>query len=330
MFKSFERFGCFYSFLHNIPAEGTKALSKEVDIMKLNKAANKNIIKAGLACAMILLFVSNSLALAVQTESDVIDVNQSQRDGVKQIVINPIDLKPGQVITPFGTILNKSQVYEVKSGEFIDMVNISRNVTGRPIKLPTYNDWIEDAYYYWGSGITDYSGYWTVPSSPTSTGSLIYLFIGLEPSNGANILQPVLQWGNNGNFGGNYWTLASWYATSNSGVYSTPINVDVGDTIYGRIYRPSPSNPTSWVVNSIDVTKSTTTTLPTTASSTYTYSYVALEGYNINTCSQFPGDTSFTNLYLYGVTPSWTKEQLQTGCGLSVDIISSSKVNLNT
>lgn len=307
-----------------------KTLSKEVDIMKLNKAANKSILKAGLACAIILLFVGNSLALAVQAESDVIDINQLLGDGAKQIVINPIDLQPGQVITPFGTIMNKSQVYEVKSGEFIDMVNISRNATGRPIKLPTYNGWIEDAYYYKGSGITDYSGYWVVPSSPTSTGSVIYLFIGLEPSSGTDILQPVLQWGNNGAFGGNYWTLASWYVTSSSSAYSTPISANVGDTIYGRIYRPSPSNPTNWVVNAIDITRSTTTTLSTTASSTYTYSYVALEGYDVNTCSQFPGDTSFTDLYLYGITPSWTKEQRQTGCGLGVDIISSSRVNLNT
>ncbi len=278
---------------------------------------NKNIMRASLVCAVMLLFIGSSFALTGQTKPELVKT------------INPVNLQPGQVITPFGTIMNKSQGYEVKSGGFIDMNNISRNATGEPIKVPTYNGWIEDTSYNPGSGIDHYSGNWIVPSSPSSTGSLIYLFIGLEPSDGSNILQPVLQWGNNGAFGGNYWTLASWYVTGSSYTYSTPINVNAGDTLYGEAYHYT-SNPTYWFVNSVDQTQSTYTTLSTTASSSYPNSYVTLEGYNVNTCSQFPGATGFTNLDLYGITPYWTPNQLQTGCGLSISVISPTQVTLNT
>ncbi|PUZ27227.1 hypothetical protein GA0116948_11738 [Chitinophaga costaii] len=55
-----------------------------------------------------------------------------------------------------------------------------------------------------------------VPNNPTTYhNQLLYLFEGLQDGITAtsHIFQPVLQFGSNGRFGGNYWTIASWYAS---------------------------------------------------------------------------------------------------------------------
>jgi len=70
-----------------------------------------------------------------------------------------------------------------------------------------------------GDNLDLVDGFWTVPSNPSDNGALIYLFNGIEPSNFSAILQPVLQYGSNGAFGGNYWVIASWYV-GNSGFHS--------------------------------------------------------------------------------------------------------------
>ena len=95
------------------------------------------------------------------------------------------------------------------------------------------------AYTSWNrpdEAITSFSSTWTVPPSPaTKNGQLIYLFSGLQ--NSTMIYQPVLQWGNNGVFGGNYWCLASWYAAGpgSAAFYSNPVPVNPGDELTGVI-----------------------------------------------------------------------------------------------
>jgi hypothetical protein len=94
--------------------------------------------------------------------------------------------------------------------------------------------WITYAYWNRTHTITSFSTTWLVPPAPaTHSGQLIYLFNGIQ--NSSMIYQPVLQWGNNGSFGGNYWCVASWYADSQGGVafHSTPVNVNAGDQLTG-------------------------------------------------------------------------------------------------
>jgi hypothetical protein len=83
--------------------------------------------------------------------------------------------------------------------------------------------------------------YWTVPQPPSENGALIFLWNGLEPSNGAEVMQTVLQWGNSiasGN-GGNYWLIACWVVGNTGVFYNTGFKVDSGDVIIGAIYQTS-------------------------------------------------------------------------------------------
>src|SRR5208282_1418503 len=82
---------------------------------------------------------------------------------------------------------------------------------------------------------------WIVPPSPTSDdGQILYFFPGLEDmSNVISIVQPVLQWGNNGIFGGRYWLVASWNCCINGTTwYSTTSLKDSAATPLAR--RASP------------------------------------------------------------------------------------------
>lgn len=86
--------------------------------------------------------------------------------------------------------------------------------TEAPAKVPgRASGWI--AYAFWnnatGSPITSFKTVWLVPPGPASQDNqLIYIFNGIQ--NASMIYQPVLQWGNNNSFGGNYWCVACWYA----------------------------------------------------------------------------------------------------------------------
>jgi hypothetical protein len=76
---------------------------------------------------------------------------------------------------------------------------------------------------------------WTVPAPPNSqSGQLIYLFNGLQDPAGAEILQPVLQWGTSGAGGGDFWSVASWHVDSKHQAFCTPsVRVNPGDQVTG-------------------------------------------------------------------------------------------------
>jgi hypothetical protein len=95
--------------------------------------------------------------------------------------------------------------------------------------------WI--AYAYWsnetGSPIT-FQTSWRVPPVPsTQNGQVIFLFNGIQ--NSTMIYQPVLQWGPSAAGGGNYWSVACWYADGKDGhsFYSSLTRVAVDQVLTG-------------------------------------------------------------------------------------------------
>jgi hypothetical protein len=105
--------------------------------------------------------------------------------------------------------------------------------------------WI--TYAFWnnstGKPITSFKTTWRVPPDPMSNdGQLIYLFNGIQ--NSTMIYQPVLQWGNNGAFGGNYWCVASWYADGQNGqaFYSQNSRVSVNQALVGLMTQTGSAN----------------------------------------------------------------------------------------
>ncbi len=181
-----------------------------------------------------------------------------------------------------------------------------------------------------GGSTTLFEGIWNVPSAPLNPANqIIFYFTAL--GNGNDILQPILEWGQGGR---NYWDISMQYNVGSGQYFGSYQRVNVGDSIYGYIQLQTGS-PTRWLIYIYDIT----TGAP--AQSTYAYTthtfnwnYVALESYNINSCSQLPGGNDFTNLHLAGRTPSWIGGVNQTAkaiCGtLGVNIKSPSEVILQT
>jgi hypothetical protein len=158
--------------------------------------------------------------------------------------------------------------------------------------------------YLWGS--------WVVPSNPSDTGGLNYMFNGIEPTTEDYILQPVLQWGWNGYFGGNYWVIASWLVGTGVVFYSPPEGVSPGDTLYGYTWITSESGgDLSWEVYAYDATNGAYSWI--TADSwglQWNWAFAGvLESYNISSCSQFPstGYTYFSG-YVYDGYPNFFQD----------------------
>jgi hypothetical protein len=169
------------------------------------------------------------------------------------------------VITPFGA-RPKSQVHQIESGyalayqgnhlvkvqsqtgtvaeDFGDQLQIQKNAEQSKKTTSLRNSSIPGLGSGWITyaqndvpvpGITGFSTDWIVPANPpANNGQLLYLFNGLQDGFSAtsHILQPVLQYGNNGRFGGNYWAINNWYVSCQTCpvFYGTPVTVTSGGT----------------------------------------------------------------------------------------------------
>lgn len=176
--------------------------------------------------------------------------------------------------------------------------------------VPTVNGWVENSFVYAGGTspwFTILNARWVVPSNPSSTSNqTIFYFPGLENTVGTlSIIQPVLQWGVAGSpaFGGNSWTIASWYVDATGvAMHSTPKTVSPGTIIDGQMSgtKCTASGSCTWrittgariggVVNGIS-----TTLTPTTSNKVYNYAVpAALEAYNITACNRYSATHSVT------------------------------------
>jgi hypothetical protein len=171
------------------------------------------------------------------------------------------------------------------------------------------NGWLESVSATTNKSYGKIAATWIVPPSPTSDdGQILYFFPGLEDmSNVISIVQPVLQWGNNGIFGGRYWLVASWNCCINGTTwYSTPLDVSVGDTILGTIIptcKPGSHYCPTWNVVSKDQTTGKKTTLAKTHADGQIWNWAfgaVSEDYNLVQCGDFPNDSSLTfTVHLY-------------------------------
>jgi hypothetical protein len=199
---------------------------------------------------------------------------------------------------------------------------------------PPQSSWVEYAGYTDPSLPTSYTGTWVPNSSPTSNnGQVIYLFTSLIDPYG-DIIQPVLQWGYNGAFGGAYWTIASWYCAGITCNHSTPITVSVNDVIQGTItgYGCN-STGCPFSITTTDSSISQSTTLNVRTCGACTEATVTLEAYSINSCSDFPssGYTHFSQLSMSNsngpVSISWSN-YIVTNYGCSQSVSSGTVTNV--
>jgi hypothetical protein len=160
-----------------------------------------------------------------------------------------------------------------------------------PIKPPALGSgWITYAYWNNGTGtpITSFRTTWAVPPNPSSNdGELIYIFNGIQNSN--YIFQPVLQYGNNGAFGGNYWCVASWYADGQGGTafHSPPTQVSVGQSLLGIMTQTPGSQAGRF--NGVSLFQGiAASTLTISNQEQLTWCAETLEAYNVQQASDYP------------------------------------------
>ena len=206
----------------------------------------------------------------------------------------------------------------------------------------TGNGWVEADQWnvpLSSSDNIDYvAGNWRVPSYPAVNGALIYLFNGIEPSTQDWILQPVLQYGNNGAFGGNYWGIASWLVSSTQAYVSPFETVNPGDLLIGYTRLTSISGSTlNWTILAQDQTSGAYSSIKVWTTGLHlTWAYRGvLEAYHVTSCSNFPSNrvAVFSNSvidhdfpYYRAVSPqSWSGAILNYGgpsCGFAVGAVS--------
>lgn len=278
-------------------------------------------MKRPLAVLLIMLAISLVLVLAIPPA-------QAQKlAGANR----PAAVPEGYVITPFG-YFHPSCVRAVESGGTaladgriqhedgtVDAVAPScayphytaqGAVVTAGIKQPTIShSWIAS-----GNSVNTASPFgaltanWVVPPAPaTDHGQTVFLFPGMEDFVlDETIIQPVLGW--NAGFFGTNWSIASWNCCpSGTTLYSTPVEVYSGDTIFGSIetnWRAGTQPQTTWNIVTEDQTIGKSTTLKKTPGEGQNFTWAqggALEVYEIVKCSDYPPNKSatFYNLSLY-------------------------------
>jgi hypothetical protein len=169
------------------------------------------------------------------------------------------------------------------------------------VATPTINGWVE---YTWATTASAYKRIiadWTVPPAPAgsygASGKVYYTFPGLQSS--TYIIQPVLQYGNNGSFGGAYWTIASWQcgSTSSNCFHSTPITVSSGNSIHGDVIASGCTGGScTWTITTRNATAGQSTVYTAVDTENYWQATSgAVEVYQASTCSDFPSNGNYDN-----------------------------------
>jgi hypothetical protein len=212
--------------------------------------------------------------------------------------------------------------------------------------------WIESGTFTPSVPLGSMSVRFTVPDSPAMPGALIYLFPAAENPWMTTILQPVLQWGDNFQFGGGeQWTTACWYCSPDGKTtYSCQQpQVRPGETIVASmsVDRPYGKDSCDWKVEiKVENDPGRCASLAATGIKDLFLFLVggALEAYSLDLLTwriedgslfiprpadwrQYPasGSTTFNITELVDLNErsfraDWNKRILQSDCGLDVSV----------
>ncbi len=231
---------------------------------------------------------------------------------------------PGKVMTPNGAIVDRSCVLEVPSGAEVTAggdIKVDNRVIGHhpgcapqqtrmPVAAPSLTHWMAytEANEQNKPGTLNIfnrlQADWTVPLAiQPNSGGVLYFFPSL--SSFSEIVQPVLQWGNNGEYGGYYWSLVSWYWSGSAPTHSTPISASPGDWIHGEI-----------VMTDANTYRITTKNMQTGQSTVLYHGVVdemdvaeggVLEVLAISNCTQYPSSPEvFKNFGVWQAGATWS------------------------
>ena len=193
------------------------------------------------------------------------------------------------IITPHGTAHRSTICHP---GQRIEPAVLSRHrpKSFRELRALNPHGWIESATFCPPAPLGRMRFQVTVPEPPEYDGALIYLFAGAQDMFLSTVLQPVLQWGCNGDFGGDYWCLACWHADS-SGAHcvSDYLKVNCGDEIEGTLSVKCHTDLScDWKIEAKDLTTGECTSLPVPDFSLLLLFLIggALEAYSLDGCGE--------------------------------------------
>ncbi len=157
--------------------------------------------------------------------------------------------------------------------------------------------WVEDDQ--WNAPVSstdniDYmAGNWKVPSYPSEAngGQVIYLSNGIDPASHKWFLEAALQYGYNGAFGGDYYSIATWLIGTSVAYYSSPDYVYPGDSLSGYTEMTDKSGSTTyWDVLIVDnSTGASSEGSYWVSGQHWTWAYAGvLQVYNVYACAEFP------------------------------------------
>lgn len=189
---------------------------------------------------------------------------------------------------------------------------------------------------------TKFYGTWNVPAAPVSpdTSSVIFFFTGLQDTATTSnptidIIQPVLQFGDNSAAGGCLcWAIASWYVPTSGRSFVSPLKrVSVGASIFGNMTRTSSD---CWTITTSTGSTSTPLSLCQSVLISQPQAYVTEEAYAKSCADYPPASTSclFQELALWGpsgnpVTPNWRISTNSPNCGSVVTVASSTEIKFS-
>jgi len=260
-------------------------------------------------------------------------------------------LSAGYLRTPFG-LVHPDCVHEVANNAPLrnarescahPMVRETSAARSGSNGVPDTNGWVEASWADLSSPATFMHAQFDVPPIPESqSDQVLFFFPSLEPSGGAAIIQPVLQWGTSAAGGAGYWAIASWYVDSSGNAeYSTLKRVNAGDVIDGLMEGSgcNDSGVCTWKITSEDVNTGESTILNTQAGG-FSYTQAqggVLEAYGISTCGYYPTDNAitFSSISVQSgsttLSPDYRAQgwSVSPSCGFSVNIDSISSQTLH-
>ncbi|MFI5160327.1 MAG: putative Ig domain-containing protein [Sphingobacteriales bacterium] len=197
----------------------------------------------------------------------------------------------------------------------------------------TYSEWNAGS----GVPIGTFSTKWDVPANPgTTTPQIVYIGDGISsaqytPTGNPLVIQPILEWGNNGITGtGASWTISSWCCWSGGAAYTTPVATTAASHLQGVITLTAQQTGGSYNYTSAfsGITGTSLTVVAGTlngAGNSVTFptipvmswAYETLQGYSVSSVGQYSGTfpIQMTNISLQTglpgsfITPSpfsWT------------------------
>lgn len=303
--------------------------------------------------------------LAVLFVSACTEISSPRHPDGSRLAASGAAVPAGYVITPIGMVA-ESLVHPIQQGDYLDgrggrmrersqggnlvadlgaydtlgggqarVLPRKAAMSGQASFIPALGTgWITDAYWNRPAGhaITRDTAKWVVPAAPSANdGQLIYLFNGIQQSQA--ILQPVLQWGANGSFGGSYWSATCWYVWWANNTWQAryiPIilRLNPGDTVIGVV--DSASGGMACSDSASEYASQGYGTMTVTNVPEMPQAIVTLEADALQSCADYPNAVSTPfygmNIGTHGGTQSlnWTPEDRVIDCQQHSVVVSNS------